>query len=128
MEDAQPTAFDHGRPADPNVRTFGRDHDITRGKQHGVACKAVTVGDAHERNKSTEFCHVLKGFAVEARTTGGIGVARTSPAPFTVKNNWQSLIFRNFEHAVFLQVVVQALGSSKNAVVVCHDDGTCGMP
>ena len=64
----------------------------------------------------------MKGHAVEAATTGAVGIPGATAAALGEEHHGQPQPLGELEHAVLLAVVLEALGAGEHRVVVGHDD------
>jgi len=95
-----------------DVAVFGCDDHVAAGQNRGVAGKAVTGVDADHGHQAAELAPVGKREAIEASKPHAIGIARATAAAFGEEHHRQLLAFGQLKHAVFLAVVLPALGAS----------------
>jgi hypothetical protein len=79
---AEPAAFDHGRPAHPDVRVGGGDDDVAAAEDGSVAGEAVARVDGDERYQSAQVGEEVEGEAVEAGYASAVGVAGPAATAF----------------------------------------------
>ena len=121
-EYTQSAAFDHRGTAHSDIRSLGRDYHVAASEQCGVAGKASARVDSHERHQAAQFSPVVERHAVESRDAQAVGVAGASAAAFGEEDHRQARLLRDFEHPVFLAMVLLALRAGEHGVVVRHQD------
>ena len=121
-EHPQPAALDHRRPAHPDVRVGGGDHDVAAPEDGGVAGEAVAGVDADQWHEARQLGPPQEGEAVEARRPHPVGVAGAPSPTFGEEDDRQAEALGEVEQSVLLAVVLQALGARKHGVVVGHGD------
>ncbi len=100
---------------------LGGDDDVAATQQRGVAGEAVAVVDPDQRHQARQLGPEPEGQAVEPGDVHAVGVARAPAAALGEEHHREPEPLRQLEQAVLLAMVLAALGSGEDRVVVGHD-------
>ncbi len=117
---AEAAALDHRRAAHAEAAALGRDDDVTRRGQGGVAREAVAGDDGDQRDLPVQLGDQPERGHVELGDRGGVGVTRAAAPALGEDHHGQLLAAGQLEQAVGLAVVLDALGAGQDGVVVGH--------
>jgi hypothetical protein len=115
---AQPTTFDHGRPAHADAAAFGGDDDIATAQQCRIAGEAAPADHADQRHPARQRGQPGKRRAVQPGDNRPVDIAGPTPAAFGPQQQRQVLAAGEVKQAVALLVVEGALRSGEHGVVV----------
>ena len=116
--DAEPTALDHCRATDADMRVARGDRDVAAAEQHGIARKGIAGRDPDPRRNTGQRGKAAERRHVEPRRADRIDVPRPSPAALGIEDDRQLQLARNTEQPIGLAVVHMALRARQHGIVI----------
>ena len=120
LEGAESAALDHRRAAHAEGGRFGRDDEVGRAGEDGVAREAAARDDGDARHDAREAAPQCEGAGVERRDDRVVGVARAAAAALAEDHGGKAHPLDQLEQSVLLAVAGRPLGAGEHRVVVAQ--------